>query len=179
MVRFWTPPEGDGFSIETDFAPMPPSRRILAWIEIAAGVGAGTVAIIPFVVPSEAAEQLNPSLLQVTPILFAAALSLGAGWQLLRGGRGSWTLSALLFALQIPVVDTPAVSFSFFAGPRAVLTFWPRVSGEFGFGFGLSAGQGNGSIELGINLVALALVVQLSRSRSPGLTPVAGDVGLG
>lgn len=109
-------------------------------------------------------------------ILFAGALaalfvwSVNAGVRLWRGEPKGWKWATILFALQVPILTVPGLSYEFFTG-LAVKIVGGGPELNFAFNFGANANfylsTETTGLLYGVNVVAILALIYLLRNR-PG-----------
>lgn len=108
-------------------------------------------------------------------VLVAAFLALFvwstiAGVRLWRGEPKGWKWATILFALQVPVLTVPGISYEFYTG-LALKIVGGDPGGNFAFGFGANANFYLGTeitgLVYGVNLIGLVAFIYLLWNR-PG-----------
>jgi hypothetical protein len=148
----------------------PKIRKLIAQLEIAAGLYAIAVYIAAYVVTPSARPVVTPDVI-FTVVMGAAAV--GAGALLWWGSPAGLTLSRALQALQVPVLNTPWIAYQAFLGLRLVPGFagW-NVSFSMAWG-GFAALHWHPQAPdglIGINLVPLVFLWLLRSPREGALS---------
>lgn len=106
--------------------------------------------------------------------LFLYVMAVWKGIDLWRGRREGYRWGLWLFALQIPIVSMPAVTYKFTAGLSAglALIFHPdrlqlKIPFYLGSSFKLNLGGGQPPALIGFNAVAVMALLLLVESRKP------------
>jgi hypothetical protein len=113
----------------------------------------------------------------VVAFLLLFIWSVIAGIRLWRGEPKGWKWATILFALQVPVLTVPGLSYEFYTG-LALKIVGGDVETNVGLDFGANANFYLGTeitgLVYGVNLVAVAALIYLVRSRpNKGMQPTA------
>jgi hypothetical protein len=117
----------------------------------------------------------------VVAFLLLFIWSVIAGIRLWRGEPKGWRWATILFALQVPVLTVPGLSYEFYTG-LALKIVGGDVATNVGLDFGANANFYLGTeitgLVYGVNLVAVAALIHLLRSRpNKGMQPTAQSRG--
>jgi len=108
-------------------------------------------------------------LVLVVAFLLLFIWCVSAGIRLWRGDPKGWKWATILFAMQVPVVTVPGLSYEFYTG-LALKIVGGDVDSNIGFNLGANANfylsTDVKGLVYGVNLVALAAVIYLLRGRA-------------
>ncbi len=145
----------------------PAWRKIIGSLEILGGIlglliGFGTVA------GALGSVSTQPLLFVLLPILLAAfILSVTAGVLLLRSDPRGLHLSIYTQTLQVPVISSSLLVYSFFAGVQLAFTIGVKIGFRFNLGGSLELhfGQTGAPFLIGINVVAAFFLWKLLQAK--------------